>query len=224
MRTFADIYATALMHKGSVAAVEALLPHCVSAAELAAQPDAFYLSEMSRRVFRAGLKHSMVDAKWPDFERAFYGFDPLQVAMMSDEAIDLLMADSRLIRHLGKLKSVRDNAAWVLDIGRQHGSFGHWLGAWPVEDTVGLWLAIKAGGRQLGGQSAARFLRMVGRDTFLLTDDVVAVLQAERVVTGMPAAKRDLRRVQEVFNQWRQESGRCFCEISRIVSLTADSH
>ncbi|MBX6369479.1 MAG: DNA-3-methyladenine glycosylase I, partial [Rhodospirillales bacterium] len=83
------------------------LPQPKSAAELRAVPDDRYLSLMSLRVFRAGLKHSLVDAKWPAFEEAFFGFAPKRVAAMSDEALENLLKDERLIRHWGKLKSVR---------------------------------------------------------------------------------------------------------------------
>jgi len=96
-----------------------------------------------------------------------------------------------------------------------------WIAAWPSDDIVGLWLALKKGGAQLGGHSGARFLRVIGKDTFLLTDDVVSVLKAEGVVTKMPTAQRDLKVVQQVFNQWRTQSGWPLAHISRVVSMTA---
>lgn len=37
---------------------------------------------MALRVFRAGLKHSPVDAKWPAFEEVFFRFDPEKVVLM----------------------------------------------------------------------------------------------------------------------------------------------
>ena len=49
------------------AAIEARLPQPKNASELAAIPDDRYLSQMSLRIFRAGLKHSLVDAKWLGF-------------------------------------------------------------------------------------------------------------------------------------------------------------
>ncbi len=70
--------------------------------ELAAEADDRYLSRMSLRIFRAGLKHSLVDAKWPAFEEAFAGFEPRRVRAMSDEALEGLLADKRLIRHWRK--------------------------------------------------------------------------------------------------------------------------
>lgn len=92
---------------GSAAALEARLPQPRSTDELRAVPDDRYLSLISLRIFRAGLKHSLVDAKWPAFERAFFGFDPEKVVLMGGEHIERLMQDARLIRHLGKLKAYR---------------------------------------------------------------------------------------------------------------------
>src|ERR1700745_1343907 len=74
------------------AALEARVPQRRSAAELKAVPDDRYLSQMSLRIFRAGLKHSLVDAKWPAFEEAFHNFDPRRVRAMSDDALEALLA------------------------------------------------------------------------------------------------------------------------------------
>src|ERR1700733_14786879 len=87
------------------AALDARLPQPKSAAELAAAPNDRYLSQMSLRIFRAGLKHSLVDAKWPAFEEVFASFDPHRVRAMPDEAMEKLLGNARLIRHWGKLKS-----------------------------------------------------------------------------------------------------------------------
>ena len=124
------------------AALEARLPQPRSAAELKAVPDDRYLSQMSLRIFRAGLKNSIVDAKWPAFEEVFRGFEPRRVRAMSDEAMEALLGDARLIRHWGKLKSVRDNAAAMITVAEEHGSFGAWLADWPATRIVELWEAL----------------------------------------------------------------------------------
>ncbi len=219
MRSFADLYATAVLHKGGEQALERLLPQCLSAVELAKKSDAELLSTLSLRVFQAGLKHDLVAAKWPAFEQVFQRFDPYYCAMLSDEALELALSNRNLIRHLGKLKSIRHNAQMVREVAAQHGSFGQFLAAWPVTDLVGLWAYLKKYGAQLGGLSGARFLRMAGKDTFVLTDDVVAVLKAEGLVSKVPTSQRDLLLVQEQFNVWHSESGRPMCHISRIVSM-----
>src|SRR5580698_7682610 len=93
---FATIFDTARTRHGA-AVIDARLPQPKTAIELAAIPDDRYLSQMSLRIFRAGLKHSVVDAKWPAFEEVFQGFDPRRIRAMSDEQMEKLLADTRLI-------------------------------------------------------------------------------------------------------------------------------
>lgn len=222
MRRFDEIYATACLHKGGEAVIEAALPSFSSSSELAARGDNEYLSAMSLRIFRAGLKHSMVDAKWPAFEHQFRQFEPLWCAHMSDEFIEQCMSNAALIRHLGKLKTIRTNALYILDVAEHHGSFGRYLAEWPVDNIVGLWLELKQKGAHLGGASASAFLRMVGKDTFKLTDDVVTLLKTEGVLAKSPSSQKELRAAQGAFNIWKKQSGRPLCEISRIVSMAVD--
>ncbi len=220
MRSFSDLLDTAVLHKGSLKKIESTLPVPASAEELQAKPNSFFLSVMSKRVFQAGLKHSMVEQRWPHFEKAFDGFDPVQAAMLSDSDIDELMSNKDLIRHLGKMKSVRNNASMMLEVCREYGNFGTFLAQWPSDDIVGLWTYLKKVGTQLGGMSGSRFLRMAGKDTFLLTNDVVQVLKAEGIVEKVPSSQKELKATQAVFNQWAEESGRPLCQVSRIVSYT----
>ncbi len=207
---------------GSAKALEAHLPTPNTAKQLQAIGDDRYLSTMALRVFRAGLKHSLVDAKWPTFEEVFYRFDPEKVVLMGADHLERLMQDARIIRHLGKLKSVPRNAQLVLDIEKEHGSFGNFIAQWPVDDITGLWQYLAKHGNQMGGLSAPRFLRMVGKDTFIPTWDVVAALNAQKIVDKVPTSKRDQAIVQQVFNQWQSESGRPLCQLSAMLAFTVN--
>lgn len=222
MRDYPWLHEYCLNRFGSAAALEARLPQARSADELRAIPDDRYLSLLSLRVFRAGLKHSLVDAKWPAFEAAFFAFDPHKVVLMGAEHLERLMQDARLIRHLAKLNSVPRNAQLVLDIAREHGSFGAWLADWPVDDIVGLWRQLARRGCQLGGLSAPRFLRMAGKDTFIPTDDVVAALRAQGIVDRAPTSQRDLAAVQAAFNAWQMQSGQPLCQLSAMLAFTVN--
>lgn len=221
MRTFAEIYDAALVHVGGESVLAKRLPEVKTSQQLAACPNALFLSTMSRRIFRAGLKHAMVDAKWPVFETVFHGFEPAYCAHLSDEVLEGLMTNTALIRHLRKLRSIRHNAQFILAITAEYGSFGEYLASWPEAKVVELWFALQKQGAQLGGSSAAQFLRMSGKDTFLLSRDVLAVLRLEGVIAGEATSKGEQRAAQQAFNQWQSESKRPLCEISRIVSLTA---
>ncbi|WP_213879935.1 DNA-3-methyladenine glycosylase I [Pseudomonas sp. dw_358] len=207
---------------GSAKALEAELPSALSAAQLRKISADRYLSTMALRVFRAGLKHSLVDAKWPAFEEVFFRFDPEKVVLMGAEHLERLMQDARIIRHLGKLKSVPRNAQLILDVAHEHGSFGNFIAEWPVTDIVGLWQYIAKHGNQMGGLSTPRFLRMVGKDTFIPTWDVVAALNAQGIVDKVPSSKRDQAAVQDVFNQWHAESGRPMCQLSAMLAFTVN--
>ncbi|MBD9399786.1 DNA-3-methyladenine glycosylase I [Pseudomonas sp. PDM11] len=223
---------------GSLEALEARLPQPVSDKKLRALGNDRYLSIMSLRIFRAGLKHSLVDAKWPAFEEVFFGFDPEKVVLMGGERLERLMQDARLIRHLGKLKSVPRNAQFILDVERGALSgpaaavkastpkpgfaFGALIADWPVTDIVGLWHWLAKQGTQLGGLSAPRFLRMVGKDTFIPSDDMVAALKAQKIIDKVPSSQRDRAAVQAAFNQWHGESGRPMCQLSVMLAHTVN--
>ncbi|HEX5079602.1 MAG TPA: DNA-3-methyladenine glycosylase I [Geminicoccaceae bacterium] len=198
------------------------LPRPSSPDELRAVTDDRYLSQMSLRIFRAGLKHSLVDAKWPAFEQAFLGFEPKRVVAMSDDELEALLHDARLIRHWGKLKSVRANAAAMSRLADEHGGMGAWLADWPRDDVVDLWDQLAKRFSQLGGNSGPYFLRMVGKDTFILTPSVVGALNHWDAFEGTPKSKADRARVQEVFNAWVRASSRPLCQVSMILALSVD--
>jgi len=219
---FAPIIDAARTRLGA-AALEARLPQPRSAAELKAVPDGRYLSQMSRRIFRAGLKHSLVDAKWPAFEEVFHAFEPRRVRAMSDEAMEALLGDARLIRHWGKLKSVRDNAAAMIAVAEEHeGGFGAWLADWPGTEVVELWEALAKRFSQMGGNSGPTFLRMVGKDTFILTPSVTAALKHWGAVDAPPKNRKDRAAVQSAFNAWAAETGRPLCQLSLILAASIE--
>ncbi|MGM0914499.1 MAG: DNA-3-methyladenine glycosylase I [Pseudomonadota bacterium] len=205
----------------SDAAMEAFLPRALTPDELKRLGDDRYLSAMSRRVFRAGMQHSVVDARWPAFEEAFWGFEPDTLVLLTPEQIEGFMQDERLIRHRTKLQTIPRNAQFILDIRQEQGtSFAEFIADWPSSDIVGLWRLLARRGARLGGRSAAGFLRLAGKDTFLLTSDVVARLVAAGVVDQAPTSQRDKQRVQDAFNTLQQASGRPLCQLSAMLSLS----
>jgi 3-methyladenine DNA glycosylase Tag len=203
-------------------ALAARLPKVKSATALKKVSDDRYLSLMSLRIFRAGLKHEMVDAKWPAFEKVFHGFDPKRVRAMSDEAIEKLMGDARLIRHLGKLRSVPANAAAVCDVAAEQGSVGAWIADWPGSDIVGLWDALAKRFNQMGGNSGPYFLRMTGKDTFIFTPAVVKGLNHWGAFAGEPKGKAARAKVAEIFNNWAEATGLPLAHLSMMLAVSLD--
>lgn len=196
------------------------MPEISTAEALRAVADDRYLSLMSLRIFRAGIKHSIVDDRWPAFEEAFRGFDLRRVRAMNDEETEALMNDRRLIRHWGKLKSVRSNAAAMQEIAEQQGSFGAWLAGWPGAEIVGLWGELAKRFQQMGGNSGPYFLRMAGKDTFVLTSSVIAALNHWKAFAGEPKSKADRAKVQAAFNGWADETGLPLAHLSMTLALS----
>ncbi len=222
MDSFASIFERAAARKGGEAALLELLPKAASPATLRRRPDDRYLAEMTGAVFRSGFVWQIIENKWPAFEAAFANFDVRTCALLGEEQLEALCANPGIVRNAAKIRSVPRNAAFILDIREAHGSFGKWLAAWPTEDIVGLWDQLKRRGDRLGGQTGRFFLRFVGKDTPLLSADVVRALIGQRVVDKEPTSARDLQKVQAAFNAWREESGWELCQISRVLACSVE--
>ncbi len=216
MRSYAEILAISAARKGGEEAVFAGLPRPKTAEELAAIPDDRWLSMMSRMVFNAGFNWKVVESKWPAFEAAFEGFDIGACALMDDDRLAALARDPKVIRNPVKLRSVRENAAFVA----QHPGFGRLVGDWPAEDYIGLLDFLKSEASRLGGTTGQYFLRMMGKDGFVLSTDVTARLIAEGVIDKPATSKTARRKVQAAFDQWAAESGRSLTEISRTLATS----
>jgi 3-methyladenine DNA glycosylase Tag len=221
MIPFKAIRARAARRKGGEAVLAALLPKVASQKALAKLGDDRVLAEMTRRIFSAGFVWSVIEAKWPGFEKAFLGFAPTRLLSQSDEFWEKLAGDERIVRHPQKIMSVRANAQFVADIAREHGSFGKFLAAWPPDDQVGLLEVLGKRGTRLGGRSGQYFLRFIGKDCFVTSGDVVACLRDAGLDIGeTPSSRKDLRKIQDQFNAWAGETGLPYTHLSRICALS----
>jgi 3-methyladenine DNA glycosylase Tag len=220
MESLASIFDRAAKRKGGNAALEDLLSPPKTAAQLKKVPDSEVLAEMTKCVFRSGFVWRIIDNKWPGFVAAFHKFDVSSCAMLSDEDLEALQTDEAIVRHGKKIRSVRENAKYILNVREEHGGYGKFLAGWPQDDFVQLWAHLKKGGDRLGGQTGRFFLRFIGRDTPMLSKDVVAALVAAKVVEKEPTSQKALQATQEAFNTWRAESGRSYNEISRILACS----
>jgi 3-methyladenine DNA glycosylase Tag len=221
MIPFSAIRERATARHGGEAALQALLPHAPDKAALAATPDDRVLSAMTKRIFSAGFVWSVIESKWDGFEAAFLGFDPGRLLFEPDEFWERLVADTRIVRNPQKIMSVRANAQFVAVVSKEHGGFGRFLADWPTEDQVGLLALLAARGSRLGGATGQYFLRFVGFDGFMTSNDVVACLRDAGVaIAPTPTSKKDLAAIQAQFNAWRAETGLSATQISRICAMS----
>ena len=221
MTSFKSIRARAAKRKGGEAALASLLPKVAAPKALARLGDDRVLAEMAKRVFSAGFVWSVIETKWPGFEAAFLGFEPKRLSFQPDEFWEGLAGDKRIVRNPQKIKAVRENARFVADIAREHGSFGKLLAEWPADDQIGLIELLARRGSRLGGRTGQYFLRFIGKDCFVMSPDVVACLRdAGLDIAESPTAKKDLRKIQDQFNAWAKESALPLTHISRICAMS----
>jgi DNA-3-methyladenine glycosylase I len=72
---------------------------------------------------QAGLSWITVLRKREHYRRAFFDFDPVRVAAMTDAEIEERLQDTGLIRNRLKLYAMRSNALAFLQVQREFGSF-----------------------------------------------------------------------------------------------------
>ena len=221
MASFKSIRARAAKRKGGDAALAALLPKVPNQKSLARLGDDRVLAEMAKRIFSAGFVWSVIEKKWPHFEAAFLGFEPGRLLLQPDEFWESLAGDKRIVRHPQKIMAVRDNARFIADIAREHGGFGKFLAQWPLDDQVGLLDVLGKRGTRLGGRTGQYFLRFIGKDCFITSADAVACLRdAGLDIAESPTSKKDLKKIQDQFNAWAQETGLPYTHLSRICAMS----
>ncbi len=78
---------------------------------------------------QAGLSWETILRKRDGYRAAFAGFDPQAVADFTDARLDSLAADPAIVRHRGKIASVRTNAQAFVAVQSSHGAFADYLWA-----------------------------------------------------------------------------------------------
>ena len=221
MRSFEEIEAIAVERHG-IDGLAKFRQKPLSKRKLSAIAGDRWLSCMSKCIFQAGFNWKVVEAKWPDFEEVFSGFDLSACAMLHDEEIERLTSDTRIIRNGQKITTIPHNARFLLDLANEAGSCGAFFANWPSDDYVGLLDVLKTRGARLGGATAQYFLRFMGVDSFIFSQDVTKRLIAEGVIDKPPTSKTALKKAQVAINQWRDESGLSLTEISRTLACSID--
>ena len=220
MTSFQTIRARAEKRKGGAEALARLMPPKPDLKALLKLRDDRVLAEMTQRVFSAGFAWSVIESKWPGFEEAFLGFEPPRLLSEPDEFWHKLTMDARIVRNGAKIASVRENARFVLDVAKDHGSFGKFLADWPPSDEIGLLEVLAKRGSRLGGNTGQMLLRFLGYDAFVATKDVAACLRDAGLDIAAAPSKRDLAKVQAQFNAWAKETGLPYRHMSLICAMS----
>lgn len=127
--------------------------------------DAAYFENLTRCIFQAGLSWRTVTNKWPNFKKAFHGFDIKAVASYGAEDIGRLMGDEGIIRNRRKILATINNAREFELIAEEHGSFKRWLDSLDkAENYAGTVRRLASRFRHVGETTARIFLYTVGEE------------------------------------------------------------
>lgn len=218
LEPFQRIYQRACERKGGPQVLGASLSKPMTIKQLSKVGDDRFLAEFSKKVFQSGFVWRVVRNKWPDFERVFFKFDIEKILLIPDEMLEQKATDPSIIRNYMKVRTIRDNAVMIDAVAREHGSFAKFVADWPSEDIIGLWAYLKKNGARLGGNTGPYSLRAIGKDTFILSNDVVGYFTKRNIISGSAQSKRSLTAIQQSFNELQQQSGRSLQELSIIIS------
>lgn len=220
MRSFDEIEEKVVERFGGASALQAKLTRPKLPSTIRKISDGQWLSEASRAVFQAGFNWSVVDKKWPGIEALFHGFDLSFCRFLPDEALEDILRQDGMISHWKKTKSIRLNADFFCQLSSQYGGLGEYFAGWNSEDYAENIRFLQKGGDRLGGRTAQVFLRRMGVDTLVFSNDMVRALEREGIVPKAPSSKKAWTAVQEAVITWQQQSGRSLNEISQILAFS----
>lgn len=111
---------------------------------------------------QAGLSWTTILNKKDNFFKAFDNFDISKVARYDENKILELLQDTGIIRNRLKIESVIDNAARVIQIQKEYGSFKNWLDRHHPMTREGWVKLFKKTFRFTGGEIVNEFLVSTG--------------------------------------------------------------
>ena len=81
---------------------------------------------------QAGLSWETILKRREEYRRVFHHFDPVKVAKMTDDELNVLLENRGIIRNRLKIYAARRNASVVLQIQKELGSFSNYV--WSFVD------------------------------------------------------------------------------------------
>ncbi len=123
--------------------------------------DGEYFERMTKSLFTAGLNWTVVDKKWPNFQKAFASFSPVKVARYSPKDVKELMTDAGIVRNERKIMATVHNAGEFLKLQKEFSSFRKYLDSFE-KDEDRLLSDLQERFQHLGMSTARTFLWSVG--------------------------------------------------------------
>jgi DNA-3-methyladenine glycosylase I len=121
-----------------------------------------YFEALTLESFQSGLSWRTILQRREGFREAFVGFSIPVVADFTEQDIETLLGNERIIRHRGKIVAAIHNARAFQDIQQESGSFSAWLDKLPADPDV-IHRALKPRLKFFGPTTCVSFLEAVGK-------------------------------------------------------------
>ncbi len=96
-----------------------------------------YFEELTKAIFQAGFSWRVIRDKWPNFQKAFDGFDIATVAGYGEPDIERLATDAGIVRNRRKIAATIENARVLWELIQEHGSVHSYLRSLDSLDYAG---------------------------------------------------------------------------------------
>jgi hypothetical protein len=153
-----------------------------------------YFAHLTWVVFKSGISAGVVNAKWPNFRRAFADFSIQAVAVFTGRDVSRLVKDRGIIRYRAKIEATVTNAREMLALRGQYGSFRRYLNRFDIAEQGLLYADLQRRFRHLGPYGVRSFLRRVGGDVFYSHPDTLRVLYRLGLIPSPRAPDADVGR------------------------------
>lgn len=117
-----------------------------------------YFEELTKAVFQAGFSWQVIRDKWPNFQRAFDGFDIATVAGYGEPDMERLASDPSIVRNRRKIEATVHNARVMWELIQAHGSFQAYLRSLDGLDYAGRRKELSDRFKNLGPTGVFTFL------------------------------------------------------------------
>ncbi len=98
--------------------------------------DILHFEMLSLEGAQAGLSWETVLKKRDSYKKLFANFDPIKVSKFSDEKLEKILLDERIIRNRLKVFSVRQNAKVFLEIQKEFKTFDKYIWKFVNDKTI----------------------------------------------------------------------------------------
>ena len=126
--------------------------------------DAGYFEKITQAVFQAGFSWKVIRQKWPEFARAFAGFDIDTVAAFNEEDVERLVEDRGIVRNGRKIEATIANARICQNLIDEYGSIQQYLRSMDGQDYYERSKTFSKNFKFMGPMGAYFFFYSVGED------------------------------------------------------------